>query len=316
MAKQMRKMLVLANLENSPGADGKPNGNAHAMLVRNVTISPAVAEYADRAVIRPYMGASEQIPTAIRTEVNFEVELAGSGDPAKPPKWGPLIQACGFSETLMGTDKPESPKSTVYRLVSDGMKTITLYCYVDGLFQPVTSVRGTATLNLTTKEIPVIQFKFTGFYGEVADRPLPSPVDYSGFRTPLAVNHRNTSNWQFQGATSPLQALTIDLGNTVVHDTLVGQESVDITDRKVVGTASIELGTVGQKNWWTAARDAVTGPLTITHGKAAGNTVVIAAPKVQASNLSYTNQNNNLMLDANLTFVPDHGNDELTITVT
>ncbi|MEW9586244.1 phage tail tube protein [Paraburkholderia sp. DGU8] len=308
MSKLTRKTLILAVIETVVGTDAVPTAALNAILARNCTYTPT-AEFASRDVMRPYLGNSEQLPTAIHGQLDFEIELAGAGAAGTAPAWGALIQACGFSETITAGDNVK------YEPISDNLPTVTLYYYLDGLFHKLTSGRGTVAFDMTAKSIPVMKFKFTGLYSDVVDQAMPAGVDYTHFQKPLVVNKANTPNWSFQGASSPLQALSIDVANSVNYRNLVKQESVDITDRKPAGSATIQLDSVATKDWWAAVRDAVTGPLTITHGKTAGNIIQIDGPAVQATNPAYSDQNGTAMLGLNLTFVPVTGNDEIVITV-
>ena len=73
-----RKRLILAKIEATYGTDPTPTG-AEAILVRNLEITPLEAETVSRELIRPYLGASDQLLAQTRVGINFEVELAGSG---------------------------------------------------------------------------------------------------------------------------------------------------------------------------------------------------------------------------------------------
>ena len=309
MSKLTRKTLILFAIEVVTGTDAVPTAALNAILARNVTPDPVNSEFASRDVITPYLGNSEQLPAATHSELDFEVELAGSGAVGTAPKWGPLLRACGFAETVV------EGASVKYLPISDNLPTATIYYFLDGLFHKLTSARGTVAISMTAKSVPVLQFKFTGLYNDVVDQAMPANVDYSDFQKPVVVNRQNTPTWTFQGASTPLQALSIDLTNTVTYSNLVMQESVDITDRKPTGSATLQLGSVAEKDWWAAVRDAVTGPLTITHGTVGGNIIEIDAPKVQATAPKYSDTDGVAMLGLTLTLVPDAGNDEISITV-
>jgi hypothetical protein len=309
MSKLTRKTLILFALEAQYGVDAVPTADTNAILALNVTPDPAAAEFAARSIVTPYLGNSEELPSAIHSELDFDVELAGAGVAGTAPKWGPLLKACSFSETVT------EGESVVYAPISDGAPSATIYYFLDGLFHKITGARGTVALSMTAKGIPTLQFKFTGLYSDVTDKAMPAGVDYSDFQKPVVFNKQNTPVWSFQGAATPLQALSIDLTNTVTYRNLVMQEQVDITDRKPTGSATLQLGTVAAKDWWAAVRDAVTGPLTITHGKVAGNIIQIYAPRVQATAPKYSDTDGVAMLGLTLTFVPQAGNDEITITV-
>jgi hypothetical protein len=69
-------------------------------LVRDLSITPLQSDVVDRELIRPYLGASEQLLANTRVEVTFQVEMAGSGTGGTAPAFGRVVQACGFSQTI------------------------------------------------------------------------------------------------------------------------------------------------------------------------------------------------------------------------
>ena len=97
-----RKRLILAKIEATYGTDPTPTG-AEAILVRNLEITPLEAETVSRELIRPYLGASDQLLAQTRVGINFEVELAGSGTAGTAPAYSALMKSCGLSETVVAT---------------------------------------------------------------------------------------------------------------------------------------------------------------------------------------------------------------------
>ncbi|WP_420994114.1 MULTISPECIES: phage tail tube protein [Cupriavidus] len=309
MAKLNRKTVLLVKIETTPGTDAVPTGAANAILARSCTVQPLVAENVPRNLIRAYFGNSEQIPVGIHSELDCEVELAGAGAAGTAPAWGPLMRACGMSETVTAaTDVKYAP-------VTGTNETVSIYAYIDGLLHKLVGCKGTVAFDITAKQIPVMRYKFIGTFAPVTDAGNPAGVDYSKFQRPAAVNKTNTATWSISGYTGPLQALQIDLANTLVWRSLVAYEGVEQTDRQPTGSINMELTTVASKDWWSTVRDVVLGALSITHGTVAGNIVKIDAPKVQMSNLAYADQDGVAMMTSNLTINPNVGNDELLITV-
>lgn len=381
-----RKRVILAKIESSYGVDPTPTGAANAILVRNLNVTPQEADFSDRDLVRPYLGRSEQLPSAIRGMVDFEVELAGAGTAGAAPGYGPLMRACGFSETLLasaltgtaqaggtstitlaaagtsavdgayvgmpiritggtgsgqssmivaynGTTKvatvlsawttPPSGTSTysidanaAYRPVSTGFESLTLYFNVDGVLHKLTGARGTVSVQMTVKEIPVLKFNFTGIYNTVADTAAPTPV-YTAFQTPLTVTNVNTTPFSLHGYAAVMSSLQVDVTNSIVHRTLVGgSESVLITDREPQGSITIEATTVAAKDWWTAGKNGTLGALDITHGTTGGNKVRIGSSQVQLTKPSYQDMDGVTMLQLGANFIPTSaGNDELFVSV-
>lgn len=309
-----RKAIILAKIETTYGQDANPTGAANAILVRNVNLTPLATEFVDRALVRPYLGNSERLPAAQFVQLEFEVEIAGGGAPAgTPPKYGPLLRACGMSETI------NAGVSVVYAPVSAGFEALSIYHNQDGVLHRLLGARGSVALAFTSKQIPVYRFRFMGLWVQVTDTAAPTP-DYAAFVTPSTVNNVNTPTFSIHGvadSVAPMQECTLDLANNVVFRSLVGSELVLITDRQPAGSLMIEATTVAQKDWWTAIKNAVTGALQIVHGTAAGNIVTVAAPNAQLTEPRYVDSDGVTMLQANLALIPGSaGNDELTITCT
>ncbi|QUN29546.1 hypothetical protein KB879_06250 [Cupriavidus sp. KK10] len=306
--KIMRKALILAKLETTYNVDPTPTAAANAILVRNMSVQPVTGDFVPRDVVRPYLGGDEQLPAAIYSTVNFEVELAASGTAGTAPKFGPLLRACGLSETVTAaTDVKYAPASGTY-------ESATIYYYLDGLLHKLTGARGTVVFSLNAKQIPVAQLTFTGIYSPVTDAALPASPDFSGFRVPLVVNNTNTAAWSLHGFTGACEALSIDLGNTISYRNLIGLETVELTDRATTGSATLELPSIATKDFPGIIRAATTGALSITHGTVAGSKVKFDAPKVQLSNPQYQDSEGSVFLQTALSLVPNAGNDELLLT--
>ncbi|MBU1692298.1 MAG: hypothetical protein KJ958_05525 [Gammaproteobacteria bacterium] len=380
-----RKRTILGKIETTYGQDPTPSGASNAILVSNINPTPQETEMADRNLIRPHLGSSEQLPVAIHSMVEFDVEVAGSGTAGVAPAYGPLLRACAFAETILaaavtgtaqaggasvvtlaagasavdnfyrsltirttgGTGSGQSrviasyvgatkvatvseawttpPDATttysidaqvVYAPVSSGFESVTLHLNIDGVLHKMTGARGTVSFDLTAKKIPVMKFKFTGLYVAVIDGAAPTVV-YSAYQKPVPVNGVNTTGLTLLGyAGAVLSQLSFDMANSVVFRSLVGAESVLITDRKPAGNITMEAVAVATKDWWTAVKNATTGALSVTQGTAAGNKVKFDSPAAQLTKPTYQDMDGVQMLQAGMVYVPGvNGNDEFTISV-
>jgi hypothetical protein len=304
-----RKQLLLAKIESTYGTDSVPVVGTDAVLISDLTITPIESEYADRALIRPYLGASDQIASAIRSKISFSVELAGSGAAGTAPKWAPLLRACGFAETV------NAGVSVQYDPVSATFPSLTFYAFRDGVRHVLRGCRGTVQLALQNKERPLFNFTFTGLYSTPTD-VTPGTPSYTGWQTPRVFNGQNSSAFALQAYSNALlSSINIDLNNDVVYRSLIGTggESILITGRESTAQVAIESNTIAEKDFWTNVRDAVTGNFAITHGTTAGNIVDITAPKVQLTDPQYQDLNGISMTQYNLRLLPNAGNDEIRI---
>jgi len=309
MALLKRKAAVLAKIETVYGTDPVPTGAANAILVSDVTINPMEMKTVDRANIRPFLGNNEQLPTNLFVKLDFTCEIAGSGAAGTAPAWGPLLQMCGFAETITASTKAE------YSPVSDLFKSGTLYFNMDGVQHKLTGARGSVALDFTRDGRPAFKFTFTGLFNAVADVVSPT-VTLTAWKVPLPVNRTNTPTFTLHGYAAVMHSLTADMANQVVYRELInGTAGALITDRKPAGQVVMEAATVATKDWWTSIRNVATGALALVHGTVGGNKVQIDAPNVQLINPQYQDQDGIAMLQAGLVFAPGvAGNDEFKIT--
>jgi hypothetical protein len=303
-----RKRTILAKLENTYGTDPTPTGSANAILVRNLSITPLNAENVSRDLVRPYLGASEQLIASAYVGVEFEVEMAGSGTAGTAPAYGPLLQACGMTETDGASDVTYTPKSASFA-------SVTMYYNVDGVLHKVTGARGNVELVINARQIPVFKFTFTGLYNAPSDASAPS-VTYTAFQTPVAANSDNTTDFELFSFGAALESLNINFNNAIQYRSLIGAEDVLMTDRQVSGQAVFEAPTIASKDFFSLALGSTLGNLDIVHGTTAGNMVQITSSRVDVSNPTYQDQNGIQMLQVPLTFIPStSGNDEISIVV-
>lgn len=310
MAKTMKTLLLLAKQEVTFGVDPVPTPAANAILVRGFTPQMINADFVERNLILGYKGNFGSLAVGVHREFEFEVELAGSGAAGTAPKWGPILQACGFSETLVAST------TATYQPISTGDKSVTLYGYLDGLLFKLTGAYGTASFDFTSKAIPFMKCKFVGEYSIPTDTTFPTGMVFTGFQKPLTVGKVNTPTFSIHGLAAVCQALSFDVANNLSYRDLIGASGAYNSDRKPTGSAKIELPTVAAANFAELARTNAEGALQLIHGTAAGNIIQIDMPKTQFTSApSISDDNGIAMLDLQFSINPNAGNDELVIVV-
>jgi len=310
MAQLTRKRVILIEAESSYGTDPSPAAT-DVVLVRDLSITPQSSDVVNRDVVRPYLGASEQLLANTRVECTFSVELAGSGTAGTAPRYGSALKACGFSETVA------SGTSVTYAPISSSFSSVTIHYNVDGVRHIVTGCRGTFVLNAAVGEIPSIDFTFTGIYNAPTDTALPS-VTYGNQATPLVFKNGNTSGFSLLSYSGALMNITMDVGNSLVYRELVGgTKEVLITDRAANGSVTIEAPTIAQKDYFTAAlTDSSLGNLAFLHGTTAGNKVQLTSSKVDIGDVAYGEADGVAMLEIPYTLVPSAANNEVSLVFT
>ena len=191
--------------------------------------------------------------------------------------------------------------------------SLSLYFNVDGVRHILLGARGTFSIDLSAKALPVFKFVFTGLLGTISDSALPSAT-FGQWQTPDTVSTANTTDINLQGYNSAVvQTLKFDIAASVVYRQLVGAESVVITGRKPTGSVSIEAVTVAEKDWWTSAKNAQTGEFGVKHGQTAGNSIALISNTMQLTSPKYADSDNVAMMEFGMQFIPTIGNDEFFI---
>jgi hypothetical protein len=301
-----RKFLVLAKIETTQFTDAVPTGAANSILVKNLTVTPLKVESEDRALIRSYFGNSEMLPVSEEAMIEFDVEMAGSGTAATPAKYGPLLRACGFAETIAA--------DVSYNPVSSAFEFVTIYCYRDGVLYKLLGAHGNVSIAMAAKKIPHYHFSFIGKYTAVTDAAIPGTADFSGFKTPVASIPTWTGTLTLDGYAAKVSAFNADMAVEVSHALWMNNETLAPIDRKPKGSITVEAVTIATKDYFTLVRNATLSVFTLTHGTSAGYKVKLDAPKVQLVDVAEADFSGTLAYTFNLTFNPNAGNDEFKIT--
>lgn len=310
MAKSMKKMLLLAKKEVTPGTDATPTAAANAILCRAFMPEPITAEQVQRNLIRPWKGNSGSLTVGEHRKFTFEVELAGAGVAGDEPKWGLLLEACGFAATITaGTD-------VTYDLVSEGEPTLSLYGYLDKTKFAITNAKGTVSFELNAKSIPVMKFEFLGVYVVATEElTMPPGVDYTGFTQPKTVGKTNTPTFTFYGLAACTSAFSINLANTLAWRELINCAAPHSPDRQPSGSVTMEMPGITTKNWAEVVRESTVGACQLVHGTTAGNIIELAMPAVQCKPFTLQDDQSIAMMNMPFDINPILGNDELSVIV-
>jgi hypothetical protein len=282
-----------------------------------MSITPFEAQYADRALVRGYMGGSEQLVGPASMKVSFDVELAGSGVANTAPQWGDLLLACGFAEAVLTT-----PNRVEYTPVSSAFKSLTIYYYDDGVLHKLLGCMGTVKLGSKVGEIPKLSFEFTGLYGGETAVANATPT-LSAWQKPVVMAKANAVDITLGcsyaagaltgGTVYTTDGLELDVGNQVAFNALLNAETVDITDRNVTGSAQFDLTAAQEVAFMTDIKAGTTTGLGLTIGTTSGNKFILYGPAVQRTAPAKAEMNGARVLGYSLGFKPLAGNDELRL---
>lgn len=308
MVQYTRQRVILAKSEVTYALDPVPTGVANTIRCSDITVTPIGGSTVDRKIIYPNFGAVPKALVNKQVLVQFAVELQGSGVVDTPPAYGPLLKACGMSETI------NAGVSVVYAPESSGFGSCTIYANEAGTLHKLLGARGTVTFDFPPNDLPVMKFSFTGIWTVPAAVALPTPT-FAPFIDAVDVNKANTT-FSLHGYSAVLERLSVDLGWTVIHRDRPNAAIVQLTDRNSAGSAEFEAPDLGTKDYFADSYNQTLVALNLVHGTTVGHTCTLAAPKVQILQPSYGDVNGIKTLKANLLLTRNAGDDELTLTTT
>lgn len=304
-----KNRTLASKIEATEGTNVGPSLTTDAALVLDLEIG-VDSDEVEREISYPWLGNREVVYTKKQATFNFSVELAGSGTAGTAPAWGRYIQACGFSETVVGS-------TVVYSPISSGFPSLTMIGNHDGNQYIGLGCRGSFDLECTVGEIPKINFEFMGAYLPPTDVVLPTPT-YTLQAKPIHFASGNTVSATLDSYAFCIEEFTLDISNEMTYRELVGcAKSNKITDRAVEGEILVERpDLLATKNLYTAIDAHTLVPLSFQHGTVAGNRVTIACPTLQLTHPEADDSDGILMHKYSFRAVPvSPGNNEMTITV-
>lgn len=286
---------VFAKIETTPGVDATPTTSGAEndfILAIDAQYSPDF-QMIERNYMRPSLSRTPHIMGRQLASLTFTTEVFGTGvaastgtEEAATPKWADLLEACAFGATTVTT-----PAGKAYSPITGNQKTITLYCYYDGLLHKLTGAMGTFVLNAEAGQIATIQWTFTGVHNNPTAAVTPTP-EFPLINPALVESCTLTLGGTASGLL--IQNIGIDIQNNVVPradaNSAKGFNSFYITGRNGQVTINPEQIPEATHPFWGDFQSSVRKALNFNIGTTAGNKVEVSVPDTQVSGISYADR--------------------------
>jgi hypothetical protein len=309
-----RKKFLIAKIETTYGTDPSPVGGSDAVQVTNLELTPIESDNVQAAAFQGFLGNSTRgtLVANKRVSVTFDVELAGSGAAGTAPAFGPLLKACGLSQTIV------SSVSVTYAPVSSSFDSATIYCFYDGTQHKITGARGTVSFNMTAGQFAVASFNFIGIYNAPDGTALSGSFTVANQAAALEVNDTNVTTATFHGVTSSrIESFDLALNNELLYKETASNKEVLITNRAPGGTAVIEAPAIGTTDFFAKAVAVATGSTSLVLGATGGNIVTVNAAQTDITGCSYADTNGVIALSMPYLALPTTaGNNEMSLVFT
>jgi hypothetical protein len=300
---------ITASTISAQASDRSFNDSGSGFVTAGFGVGQAV-------VVSGFTGSAANNLTGILTSVAAGKLIVGGTD-------GSVIvdDAAGESVTITAIPRHD------FLPITDDVPSLTIYYYKDGSLRKALGCRGTAVLRCNSGEMPVLAFTFRGLDGGLTAVALPNDADFSAFVTPEIPTDANTLDLTLGGTLSttgavaftggtavPSLGLEVNLGGATPLVPLIGAESVDVTDRQLVGTVRMDLTAAQEVTRQQAVLDATLSSVGIIHGRLPGKRVALYLPTVQFTNPTEEDFNGRALMRYDLRAVPSTtGNNELRV---
>ncbi len=298
--------LVLLKKETTYGTDATATPAANALMTSEFQIEPLAGERQQRNLDRPGQGASPDLYLNKHHRGSFKIEAAGAGAAGDAPAFNAALLAAAFAETLTASTKAQYDPIT-----GDGDSATMDFYWGSDLFK-VLGLRAGVGFEYVVGQIPYLTVDWMGLFTAPANTAAPADPDYSSFQDPLPVEDDNAPTLTIHGHAAALESLRIGSGYQLQFRSLVNQEAVRRSRRRIEGTARIEAPTIAVQDYFAVATGHTLGALSLVHGLTAGNIVEVSAPAVQIRDVRPVNVDGDKFLDLDLLFTASEaGDDEL-----
>lgn len=237
----------------------------------------------------------------------FRTFLEGDGAGGVPYWASELLPACGWVNSS-GTFSPITGSPG-----ADGITTLTIGCYVDGVFRRIHGAMGTWTTEVLAGGICAFNWTFMGIFSEPTDVAILSPT----YPTNQALRVDAGTLTLGGSAIGCANSVQIDAGNNVVMRPCVANEtgvfSGIVTERNPTATLDPEAVLAATNNthnkWLSGTEEAFS--LSFDNGT---DLITIAGPKFQRNNIQEADREGIVIDQTTGQFNVNSGDDSLTIT--
>ncbi len=309
MSSYKERMIRVKDTAAAGAIDG-----THAVLAYELANDPIAGDYTERDPATGTEGAKPERLYNIASGSRFKVDMGFGYAAGTPPSYAALLRACGWSEVISAgtsvTYSPTPPNDTFGQVDFDIRQG-------DGV-QRVTNARGSNNFSVTSGQTPMMEFDLRGIYNDPASVAPWAQPDFSSWKSAPLARPTNISAFTLGGTELCATEFSWSDGRTPRVDKYMNCAGTDIITRRFTGRMVVKWPDIATKDIIVNSRTGILEPIVWEIDQLAPETgtLRIAAPKVQIKFGGETDIDGELGAILDLVFVPDQGDDELSIIFT
>lgn len=275
-----RKRVLAAKIETTVGTPESLAGTDGAFNVYNALIQPNIT-FEEREGQGGF-GYLTSIPGGHTGTATFRTFLEWDGTATEPAWADTFFPACGWVKSgQVYTPRSEAPGTNV--------KTLTIGCYVDGIFKRLHGCMGSFVVTLPTGRNAFIDWTFMGVLTEPSAVALISPT------YPTAKPLRYAGGLaEWNDVNLCVESATINSGNNVIMrecpTSEAGFVAALVTNRRPTINVNPEASTIAAQNRWNAFLEQTEYALELDVGGPTNSQLEFNAPRAQIINLQEGNR--------------------------
>jgi hypothetical protein len=322
LPRYIKQTVVLAKIETTYGVDAVPTGALNAMQISEVEIVPLEAKYIPLNFIQGYFGNSPELVGTSFSKIKFKVFLGGSGTPAIAPAWGCLFVA-GANSELTGLT---TPNRVEYPAASDLLRSLTMYVHDSGLLHKLLGCMVGLTLSAKSGEPAYAIVEGMAINGGetvignavpvLTNWKLPVPITKANVTKDITLGCAYTAGALTGGTSYNSSGLSLNYGNDLAFSDLLTEEAIDLTDRKMTGSFSIQVSPTEEAAFYTSIRNNVLTSVGFAIGTVPGYKLMLFMSSVQLKMPKKEVFNGKRMMGYDMVINPLAGNDDIRLILT
>lgn len=264
---------------------------------------------------KPGYGAVPGVVYGEHGELSFDVPLAASGTAGAAPKWGAILKACGWTETIVATT------SVTYALGNPQLADSLTIKWRDAKRTHILAgARGRVSLKLTAGQRPMLSFTFRGLHQDVtaSAAPVAADVTWTGWNDSLPIQQGRTT-FSLGGVAMTLRDFSLDSSDNVRFTDVPHQENVELLGAREL-TGKLKAGTpdVAVFNPETKWRTNEVLVSALVHGVGSAGNIVTINSRGQLGEPSYSRDNDQDLFESGFMLVGSNlgADDDIAIVLT
>ncbi len=290
----MNRQLLLAKKEVTYGTP-VALAAADTIYCENVKLTPR-GERVKGDPAQPGFGPVPGFVYGEHYELTFDVPLAASGTAGTAPKWGGLMKACGWAETVVATT------SVTYALMANPLTADSMTMkWREGLREhQLSGARGRVSLKADAGGRPMLSFVFRGLYSApIAGAALAqADATWTGWKDARPIAQGRTT-FSLGGQALTLRSLGLDAADNITFTDVPHQENIELSGaRSFSGKVKVgvpALGTFNPESQWTAGTIVVAA---LVHEVGSAGNIVTVNARGQLLEPGYSRDDNTDVFEA------------------